>query len=35
MNLWYTLNPIEKTTLEAKILYTFLKLVFDPYHDGT
>ena len=35
MHLWYMLNPTEQTTLEAKILYTFLKVVFDPYQDGS
>ena len=31
MHLWYLLNPIESTTVEVRILYTFLKLVYDPY----
>jgi hypothetical protein len=35
MHLWYMLNPIESTTIEVRILYTFLKLVFDPYQDGS
>ena len=35
MHLWYMLNPTEQTSLEAKILYTFLKVVFDPYQDGS
>jgi hypothetical protein len=35
MNLWYMLNPVESTIIEVRILYTFLKLVYDPYNDGT
>jgi|LauGreDrversion4_2_1035121.scaffolds.fasta_scaffold200904_2 hypothetical protein len=35
MKLWYMLNPVESTTIEVRILYTFLKLVYDPYNDGT
>lgn len=35
MNLWYMLNPVESTSIEVRILYTFLKLVYDPYNDGT
>jgi len=31
MHLWYMLNPTEQTTIEVKILHTFLKVVVDPY----
>ena len=35
MKFWYILNPVESTTIEVRIVYTFLKLVYDPYNDGT
>jgi len=35
MHLWYLLNPFGALSLEVRILYTFLKLVYDPYFDGT
>lgn len=35
MKFWYILNPIESTTIEVRIVYTFLKLIYDPYNDGT
>lgn len=34
MHLWYLLNPFGADLLEVRILYTFLKLVYDPYYDG-
>jgi hypothetical protein len=35
MHLWYLLNPFNSQVLEVRILYTFLKLVYDPYYDGS
>ena len=35
MKFWYILNPVESTTIEVRIFFTFLKLVYDPYNDGT
>lgn len=35
MKFWYILNPIESTTIEVRIVFTFLKLVYDPYNEGT
>ena len=35
MKFWYILNPVESTTIEVRIVFTFLKLVYDPYNDGT
>lgn len=35
MQLWFTLNPYgNRDTVEGRVLYVFLKLVFDPYWDG-
>lgn len=33
--MWCLLNPFGAEFLEVRILYTFLKLVYDPYHDGS
>jgi len=33
--LWCLLNPFRTDFLEVRILYTFLKLVYDPYNDGS
>lgn len=35
MHLWCLLNPFGADSLEVRILYTFLKLVYDPYNDGS
>jgi hypothetical protein len=35
MHLWYLLNPIDSAQIEVRVVYTFLKLVYDPYNDGT
>jgi len=35
MKFWYILNPVESTSIEVRIIFTFLKLVYDPYNDGT
>ena len=35
MKFWYILNPVESTTIEVRIVFTFLKLVYDPYNEGT
>jgi len=32
--LWSLLNPFGTDLLEVRFLYTFLKLVYDPYNDG-
>ena len=35
MQLWYMLNPLgDRDKIEGRILYIFLKLVYDPYWDG-
>jgi hypothetical protein len=34
MHLWYLLNPYGALTLEVRYIYTFLRLVYDPYWDG-
>ena len=35
MQFWYTVNPYgNKDMVEGRILYVFLKLVYDPYWDG-
>ena len=35
MQLWYMLNPLgDRDKIEGRILYVFLKLVYDPYWDG-
>ena len=31
MQLWYVLNPYGAISVEVRIIYTFLKLVYDPY----
>lgn len=33
--MWCLLNPFRTDFLEVRILYTFLKLVYDPYNDGS
>ena len=34
MQLWYMLNPLgDRDKIEGRILYIFLKLVYDPYWD--
>lgn len=33
--MWCLLNPFGTDFLEVRILYTFLKLVYDPYNDGS
>jgi len=35
IHLWCLLNPFRTDFLEVRILYTFLKLVYDPYNDGS
>jgi len=35
MHLWYLLNPIDSAQIEVRVVYTFFKLVYDPYNDGT
>ena len=35
MQLWYALNPFgDREKIEGRVLYVFLKLVYDPYWDG-
>lgn len=35
MQFWYLLNPLgDREKIEGRILYVFLKLVYDPYWDG-
>ena len=35
MQLWYNLNPYgNREKIEGRVLYIFLKLVYDPYWDG-
>jgi len=36
MQFWYILNPYgNREKIEGRIIYVFLKLVYDPYWDGT
>ena len=35
MQMWYVMNPYgNRERIEGRILYVFLKLVYDPYWDG-
>jgi hypothetical protein len=36
MHFWYLLNPLHnKETVECRILFTLLKVIYDPYTDGS
>ena len=36
MQFWYVLNPYgDREKVEGRVLYVFLKLVIDPYWDGS
>jgi hypothetical protein len=36
MHFWYLINPLHnKETVECRILFTLLKVVYDPYSDGS
>jgi len=36
MHFWHLLNPLNSgDTVESRVIFTFLKLIYDPYHDGT
>ena len=36
MHFWHIINPLNNgTTVEGRVIYTFLKLIYDPYQDGS
>jgi len=36
MHFWQLINPLNNSdNIDGKILFAFIKLIYDPYFDGT
>ncbi len=36
MHFWHLINPLNNgETVESRVIFTFLKLIYDPYQDGS